>query len=168
MSVADKVLDDADIDTAARCIVQGAMFHSGQICMSTERVIVQKGAAQALISRMTELSKTLKAGDPFSDSSVKLSCLFSEGSAENVVSMIKEAKREGAEVIVGDMSRTGAVVQPHLIKDVKPGMRMWDRESFGPGDSILYIRRLRNLTSCSHGHRSCRDSRRSRRACERD
>ncbi|TDL25347.1 aldehyde dehydrogenase [Rickenella mellea] len=126
------VLDDANISNAARAITYGAMLHSGQICMSTERVIVQRNAAPALQSALVELCRKLKAGDHIADPSVQLSCLFSEGSAANVVAMVKEAKDAGAEVLLGDLERVGAVVQPHVLSGVKPGMRAWDRESFGP------------------------------------
>jgi len=126
------ILDDADIDAAARAVVQGAMQHSGQICMSTERAIVTARAADAFLARVTALAGQLKAGDPFADPSVKLSCLFSEGSAANVVGMLTEAKEAGAEVVLGDLTHKGAVVQPHVLRGVKPGMRAWDRESFGP------------------------------------
>jgi len=64
--------------------------------------------------------------------STKLGPLFTEGSAENVVAMIAEAQAAGAEVLLGDLARRGAVIQPHLVKGVKPGMRLWERESFGP------------------------------------
>lgn len=143
ISHAEKVLDDADIDAAARCIAQGAMLHSGQICMSTERVIVMRPVAEAFKSNLSAIVSKLKAGDPFSDPSVRLSALFSEGSAENVVNMIKEAKDDGARVILGDLSRKGALVQPHIVGGVKPGMRLWDRESFGPGNVCTF-------TGCSY------------------
>ncbi|KII91291.1 hypothetical protein PLICRDRAFT_173167 [Plicaturopsis crispa FD-325 SS-3] len=126
------VLNDADIDEAARAISFGAMLHSGQVCMSTERVIVQKGAAQALKDTVASYCKTLKAGDPTTDSTAKLGALFTEGSAENVIKLVKEAKEAGADVFLGDFKREGSVVQPHLISGVKPGMRAWDQESFGP------------------------------------
>src|ERR1700761_9526728 len=106
------------------------MLHSGQICMSTERVIVQRGAAEPLIAQMQSLCQSLTAGDPKSS---KIGPLFTEGSAENVVSMISEARKAGAEVLVGDVLRNGAVVRPHIVNGVKPGMRLWERESFGPG-----------------------------------
>ena len=49
-----------------------------------------------------------------------------------MLSMLDEAQKDGAELLVGDMKRDGAVVQPHLLKGVRPGMRIWERESFGP------------------------------------
>lgn len=100
--------------------------------MSTERVIVQRGAAQKLLPILKQHLSNFKAGN-FADPSVKLSALFTSASAENVVSMIKEAQTEGAEIVLGDVKREGSLVQPHIITGVKPGMRLWDKESFGPG-----------------------------------
>lgn len=128
-----KVLDDANIDEAAKAIVHAAFLHSGQICMSTERVIIQRGVFDNLRDQICKLARSLKAGNPETEPSVKLGCLFSESSAENVISIIQEAKEAGASVLVGDIARDGAVVQPHVVTDVKPGMKLWDRESFGPG-----------------------------------
>jgi acyl-CoA reductase-like NAD-dependent aldehyde dehydrogenase len=100
--------------------------------MSTDRVIVQHGIAPALNSELVRLASKLKAGDPTNDSTAQSSCLFSEASARNVCSMIEEAKQLGAEVLVGDGNQDHALVQPHIVKGAKPGMRLWNRESFGP------------------------------------
>ncbi|TDL25407.1 ALDH-like protein [Rickenella mellea] len=126
------VLDDANIPEAAQSIALGAMLHSGQVCVSTERVIVQRNIAAALQSELVAICGRLKAGDHINDPSVNLSCLFSESSAANVLSTIEEAASAGAQVLLGDMKRDGAVIQPHVLSGVKPGMRAWDRESFGP------------------------------------
>ena len=104
--------------------------------MSTERVIVQRGVSERLIEVLTKLFSSLKAGN-IADPNVQLSCLFNDSHAENVISMIREAKEEGAEILVGDMSREDAIVQPHLLLGVRPGMRAWEKESFGP--SKIYI-----------------------------
>ncbi|TDL24450.1 ALDH-like protein [Rickenella mellea] len=126
------VLDDANISDAARAITFGALLHSGQVCMSTERVIVQRGAAATLQSELLKLFRNVKAGDPTRDPSAQLSCLINEASAVNVVKMVEEAKSSGAQVLLGDIRREGARVQPHILTGVNPGMRAWDRESFGP------------------------------------
>lgn len=102
--------------------------------MSTERVIVQRGVSALLLSNVHDLAKTLKSGDPAKDSTAKLSALFTEASAENILGMIHEAQEAGADLLLGDVRREGAVVQPHLMSGLKPGMRLWDRESFGPGE----------------------------------
>ncbi|RPD64183.1 aldehyde dehydrogenase [Lentinus tigrinus ALCF2SS1-7] len=126
------VLDDADIPRAARAITFSALLNSGQICMSTERVIIQRGAAPALVHELTALFKQAKAGDIRTEPSAVLGALFTEKAAENVVGMMRDAVSHGATLVVGDLSRQGAVVQPHILMNVRPGMQLWERESFGP------------------------------------
>jgi len=149
-----QVLEDANVDEAARAITFAAMTHSGQVCMSTERVIVQRSVSKALISAVSALSQGLKAGDP-TDPTVKLPPLFSEASAANVLDMIREAKEAGADLVFGNLQREGSVVQPHLLTGVKPGMTIWDKESFGPVlgfavvDTVDEAVELANATSYS-------------------
>ncbi|KAH9920911.1 Aldehyde/histidinol dehydrogenase [Fomitopsis serialis] len=122
------VLNDADVPRAARAITSSALVHSGQICMSTERVIVQRGVAAALKAALVTQFRKFKSGGP----GEVLSAQFREDSAENVQNMLREAKQDGAGFLLGDGSREGAVIQPHIVTGVKPGMRLWERESFGP------------------------------------
>jgi len=133
------VFADADLDEAAKCITFSSLMHSGQICMSTERVIVQKSAEDALVSKLTELFKKLKAGDPSTDQSYRLAALFTEGSAKNFIHQLQQAQDQGAKVVVGDLKREGQVVQPHIVTDVRPGMSAFDNEIFGPGKLVLAI-----------------------------
>lgn len=62
--------------------------------MSTERVIAQRNVFGKLLDNIIDICKSVKAGNPIADPSVKLSALFSESSAENILSMIKEAQSE--------------------------------------------------------------------------
>ncbi|KAF4617005.1 hypothetical protein D9613_008508 [Agrocybe pediades] len=130
------VLNDANVSEAARCIVSASMTHSGQVCMATSRVIVQSGIADKLIGAIKDIVQPFKAGDVQTAQSVQMGALFSEASADNAISMVKDAQANGAEVILGDLNKNGAVIQPHLVKNVAPGMRLWDREVFGPVLSI--------------------------------
>lgn len=148
------MLEDADISEAARAIAYGATTHSGQvwslkphskkkcpsfqyiesqICMSTERVIVQSAVADRLLNEIQGIVQDLRPGDVVNDSSASLGALFTESSAENIVGMIKDAVKDGATVFLGDVTRQSSIVAPHLVKNVKPGMRLWDKETFGPG-----------------------------------
>jgi len=124
------VLEDADIDQAARSIVFGGFFYSGQICMATERVIVQRQAFDPLVAAIKEHLNALTVGDP-EDS--QLSSLFTERSADGILAMLKEAKEAGAEIVLGDLEKAGpALLKPHILSDVKPETSLWQRESFGP------------------------------------
>ena len=101
--------------------------------MSTERVIVLRGVATALVQELTRLFRAAKGGNVEEDPSAVFDALFTLQSAENVISMIKEAVADGAKLVVGDLQRDGSILQAHIVMDVKPSMRLWQRESFGPG-----------------------------------
>ena len=92
-----------------------------------------KSAAEKLISAVTALCQKITVGDPSAD----ISALFTERSAENVIAMLKEAQSGGAMLAFGNATRDGALVWPHVVVGGKPGMRLWDRESFGPGPCSL-------------------------------
>ncbi|KAK0205238.1 Aldehyde/histidinol dehydrogenase [Desarmillaria ectypa] len=123
------VLNDADVETAAKSITFGAMFNAGQVCISTERVIVQRDVSKALITAVVELCKKLRAGDPTHNS---LPVLFSQASAEKVIRLIQNAVNSGAELLLGDLTKDGSTVQPHLLTNVTREMPIWKQETFGP------------------------------------
>lgn len=112
--------------------------------MSTERVIVQRGIAEELISQVKDLCESIKVGDTTTERTVPVGALFTESLAENIVGMIKEAQASGAEVILGDTNRKKSMMVPHLIRNVKPGMRVWDRETFGPGEISICMCMVQN------------------------
>ncbi|KAF8521125.1 aldehyde dehydrogenase [Hysterangium stoloniferum] len=123
------VLNDCNVEAAARGIIFGATFHSGQVCVSTERVIVQRAISSAFSKALIDIARELHAGDsPTSE----LSPLVTATSAERVLSLITDAKSRGASVLVGDVTRQGAVLQPHILLGVEPGWPIWEEETFGP------------------------------------
>jgi acyl-CoA reductase-like NAD-dependent aldehyde dehydrogenase len=98
--------------------------------MATERVIVQRQAFEPLMAAIKGHLNALTVGAP-EDS--QLSSLFTERSADGIVEMLKEAKQAGAEVVLGDLEKAGpALLKPHILSNVKPETRLWQRESFGP------------------------------------
>jgi len=101
--------------------------------MATARVLMQTGIADKLFERIKELVSNLKAGDLSGDKAANMGALFAESSADNAISMINDAVKGGAEVVVGDVCKNGPILQPHLVKNVKPGMWLWEREVFAPG-----------------------------------
>ncbi|KAI0085420.1 aldehyde dehydrogenase [Irpex rosettiformis] len=133
------VLNDANIDAAARGIISGAFVHSGQACIGTERVIVQRGASVQFIEKIKSLASKIKASDQSQDPRAQLGCVFSVGSAQNIISMVKEAIASGAELLHGDLKYDGPLVQPHIVLGAKPGTRLWDRESFGPVFTVAIV-----------------------------
>lgn len=142
------MLNDANLDVAARAIVSGAFTHSGQACIGTERVVVQRGASNELINKIKSTAAKIKAGDISKDPDAQLGAVFNSDSAQNIINMVKEAVDTGAELLVGDLKHNGTFVQPHVVLGTKPGARLWDRESFGPG--TLQIAALSPVMSLKH------------------
>jgi acyl-CoA reductase-like NAD-dependent aldehyde dehydrogenase len=112
-------------------VLFGAIMFSGQACMSTERLIVQRPASAPLLAELKKLASNVRAGAP--SENVALSSLYTEAHAEGVLKLLKDAKAAGAEIAVGDLKRDGAVVMPHIVTGIKRDMHLWEQESFGPG-----------------------------------
>ncbi|GJJ09843.1 hypothetical protein Clacol_004067 [Clathrus columnatus] len=127
------VLNDANVKEAARSIVSAAYASSGQICVSTSRVIVQREVSEELVSEITEMVKKLKAG---SAPDSHLPALRTAKFAERIVNSIQSAQDSGAQVLNGDVKHDGPVLQPHLLLGVTPEMNIWKEEIFGPALGI--------------------------------
>ena len=124
------VLDDADLDAAVEAAAFGAYFNQGQICMSTERLIVDRKVADAFVSKLAAKIETLRAGPP-DDSTSVLGSLVDVGAGTRIKALIDEAVSQGAKLIAGGQLK-GSILQPTLLDDVTDSMRLYREESFGP------------------------------------
>ncbi len=131
------VLDDADVDAAVNAAAFGAYMNQGQICMSTERIIVDEAVADEFVAKLSAKAKTLKAGDPREH--VVLGPLFDLGAAERMDALIHDATAKGAILACGG-GRKGAVVEATLLDRVTPAMRIYTEESFGPVKSVIRVK----------------------------
>jgi acyl-CoA reductase-like NAD-dependent aldehyde dehydrogenase len=131
------VLDDADIDGAVNAAVFGAFMHQGQICMSTERIIVDEKIADAFVEKLAARAAQLPAGDPRGH--VVIGSLVSLQSAEKMDALIADAVEKGATLKAGG-KRNGTVVEATVLDGVKPGMRVYEEESFGPVKPVVRVR----------------------------
>ena len=124
------VLDDADLDEAAAAANFGAFMHQGQICMSTERLVVQEPVVQPFLDRLVAKAKALKVGDPAAPDT-QIGSMVSERAAQRVQDLIKDAVDRGARVLCGGEAQ-GTLLQPTVLDRVTPQMRIYREESFGP------------------------------------
>ncbi|MEE5055608.1 aldehyde dehydrogenase [Pseudomonas alliivorans] len=142
------VLDDADLDAAVEAAAFGAYFNQGQICMSTERLIVDRKVADAFVSKLVAKIGTLRAGAPDNSTSV-LGSLVDAGAGTRIKALIDDAVGQGARMIAGGQLQ-GSILQPTLLDDVTDSMRLYREESFGPvavmirGDGDEELLRLAN------------------------
>lgn len=130
------VLDDADIDGAVNAAVFGAFMNQGQICMSTERFIVDDKVADLFVEKLAARAGQLPAGDPRGH--VVLGSLVSPEAADKMEALMADALEKGAKVVAGG-KRSGSVVEATVVDGVHKGMRLYDEESFGPVKPVIRV-----------------------------
>ncbi|MBY5721416.1 aldehyde dehydrogenase [Rhizobium leguminosarum] len=130
------ILDDADIDGAVNAAIFGAFMNQGQICMSTERIIVDEAIADQFVAKLAARASQLPAGDPRGH--VVLGSLISLDAAKKMEELIADATAKGAKLVAGG-KRSGTVVEATLLDHVTPEMRVYAEESFGPVKPIIRV-----------------------------
>ncbi|MEZ2330262.1 aldehyde dehydrogenase [Mesorhizobium sp. RCC_202] len=131
------VLDDADIDAAVNAAIFGAFMHQGQICMSTERLIVDETIADEFVAKLAARASQLPAGDPRGH--VVLGSLINSQAADKMEELVADATAKGAKLVAGG-KRTGTVVEATLLDHVTPAMRVYSEESFGPVKPVIRVK----------------------------
>jgi len=129
------VLDDADLDAAVEAAAFGAYFNQGQICMSTERLVLDETIADAFVDKLAAKVAGLPAGDPQSPASV-LGSLVDSAAGERIKALIDDAVGKGARLVCGGQL-DGSILQPTLLDHVDASMRLYREESFGPVAVVL-------------------------------
>jgi glyceraldehyde-3-phosphate dehydrogenase (NADP+) len=128
------VLPDADMDKVTAATVTSGYSNAGQVCISTQRVIVDQSVYGDYLDALTPKVKALATGDPM-QGSVNVGPMVREGDAARVESWIGEAVAAGARLVAGG-ERDGAVVQPAILADVTADMRFSREELFGPAIGV--------------------------------
>lgn len=134
------ICDDADLSHCLPLCVNAAFRKAGQVCTSVQRLYVQRRVATDVITGLTGLLHSKKAGDP-SDPATFVGPLISPSEAERVVSWTEDASGLGAEVVTGG-HRDRAVVKPTVLAGVTPDMAVMSEEIFGP---VVVIREFGDL-----------------------
>ncbi len=131
------VLADADLDAAADAASFGAFMNSGQICMSTERIVVDRSVAEGLGAKLAQRAAALTVGDP-REPGTMIGPLVDDAARERVLGLIEDARANGADVLAGGSS-DGNLVAPTVLGGVTPAMRIYGEESFGPVVSLVPV-----------------------------
>lgn len=126
------VLEDADLERAARGAVWGAFFHAGQICQSVERALVHRDVHDRFLRRVVEETRGLRTGPRSEDPDV--GALTRPEQADVVEEHVEDAVGKGADVLTGGRRREGpgTFYEPTVLAGVTPEMRVFREETFGP------------------------------------
>jgi acyl-CoA reductase-like NAD-dependent aldehyde dehydrogenase len=134
------VLQDADVAQAAQSAGRGSFWNAGQICDSTERILVHRSAHDLLIDELTRIAGEFHLGDPLNDKTT-LGPVHTPRQARNMDRHVQDAVAKGARVVTGGNPRDGLPTQlyypPTIIDAVKPDMLLNLEETFGPVAPVL-------------------------------
>lgn len=128
------LLEDADVDAAVAAAGFGAYMNQGQICMSTERIIVVGSVGDKFVEAFSKKVAQLTAGDPREGAS-PLGSLVNLSAAERIQDLIEDGVAKGAKLIAG--GGKGTILNAAALDYVTPDMRLYTEESFGPVVSII-------------------------------
>lgn len=143
------VLDDADLDAAVEGTAFGAFMNSGQICMSTERIIVDDQVADEFVSRLVVKVRMLPLGDPRGDTPVVLGSVVDMKAVERCNALIEDALAKGAKLLCGGTSEN-TLFPATLLDHVTPAMRIYSEESFGPVKAIVRVAGVEAAIACAN------------------
>lgn len=132
------VLEDADLDEAVKAAAFGAFMNQGQICMSTERIIVVEAVAEEFLRRFTAKVRAMPSGDP-REGKTPLGAVVDRKTVDHVNRLVDDATSKGAKVLVG--GKAASVVMPATVVDgVTASMSLYRDESFGPVVAVIRAR----------------------------
>lgn len=130
---------DADLDEAVKAAAFGAYMNQGQICMSTERIIVVDAVADEFAEKFAAKVKTLTAGDPRLGNT-PLGGVVDAKTVAHCLSLVDDAVAKGAVLLTGGETTLNVVMPAHLVDKVTPDMKLFRDESFGPVVGIIRAR----------------------------
>ena len=129
------VLEDADLDEAVKAAAFGAFMNQGQICMSTERIIVVEAVAADFVKRFAAKARSLATGDP-REGKTPLGAVVDQKTVKHVNALIDDATAKGAKLVAG--GKADHVLMPATVVDeVDKSMNIYRDESFGPVVGVI-------------------------------
>ncbi len=132
------VLDDADLEQATAAAAFSAFMNQGQICMSTERIVVDHVVADAFVALIARKAAPLLSGNPTTDHNTPLGPVVGFDAVERLDGMVKDAVTKGARIVAGGRI-DGTYMDATVIDYVTPNMRIYAEECFGPVVAIIRV-----------------------------
>ena len=143
------ILDDADLDAAVNAAAFGCFMNSGQICMSTERLIVDEAIADAFIERFAAKARALPLGDPRKPDPVVLGSVVGMSTVAHCNALIDDALAKGATLVCGGKA-DNTLMPATLLDRVTPAMRIYHEETFGPVKAIVRVKGVDEAIACAN------------------
>ena len=132
------VLDDANVEEAVKAAVFGSFLYQGQICMSTERIVVDASIADEFVAQFAARAKALPEGDPAQNAACVIGPMVAKESGARLNALIDDALSKGAKLASGGHAN-GALMPATIVDHVRPGMKIYDEETFGPITTVVRV-----------------------------
>ena len=129
------VMNDADLNTAVNAAVFSRFAHQGQVCMCTNRILVQRGVYNKFLDQFVDRVSKLKVGDP-RNPETELGPLINQRQAQTFAKQVQRGIDEGAKVVLRGKLE-GNVASPTVFADVKSSMWVAQNEMFGPAVCVM-------------------------------
>ena len=124
------VMNDANLERAAKRIRIGGYALAGQVCISVQRVLVQKDVFEEFLTMLKKEIQSIKTGNPLDDS-IDMGPMIDEASAVRAEEWVGEAQARGAEIVMGG-NRVKTMFEPTMLRDAPRDCKVWFREAFAP------------------------------------
>lgn len=133
------VLDDAHVDEAVKAAVFGSFLYQGQICMSTERLIVDEKVADEFVTKFAARASQLLSGDPSVNPQCVIGPMINSSSGVRINELLQDALDKGAKLVCGGVAN-GAVMPATILDHVTASMKIYDQETFGPITVVVRVK----------------------------
>ena len=150
------VLADADLELAARLVATAGFGLTGQACTATSRVIIEKSVLEPFLEKLVARAQALKVGPGLQDG-VTMGPAVNQQELEGNLNYLDIAQKEGARLVWGGARLTdgalahGWFMQPAILADVKPAMRIAREEVFGPVVAVLAVENFEEALAVANG-----------------
>ncbi|MCP1728310.1 succinate-semialdehyde dehydrogenase/glutarate-semialdehyde dehydrogenase [Natronospira proteinivora] len=134
------VLDDADLDAAVKAAVNARFQANGQSCIAGKRFILDQRVAERFTERFKAAVESLELGDPM-DPATRLGPMARKDLRDELHAQVEDALDKGARKVTGcePVDGPGWFYRPSILADIRPGMRAWEEELFGPVASLITV-----------------------------
>lgn len=137
------VLNDADLEKVMSGTINGRLRNAGQACTSSKRIIVQEDIYDAYLAQVKTYVENMKVGNPMEEDT-DMGPVSSSSALETLLDQVNKSVENGAELIAGgkQIGTEGSFMEPTILADLKPGMKAYDEEVFGPVVCLIKVKTL--------------------------
>ena len=143
------ILDDANIEDAVNGAAFGCFANSGEICMSTERIVVDQKIADTFVKQFAAKAAALPVGDPRKPEPVVLGSVIGMNTVEHCNALIDDALAKGAKLVCGGKA-SNTLMAATVLDHVTPAMRIYQEETFGPVKCVVRVNGVDEAVACAN------------------